>query len=160
MTTEQGQAAPVRGPAHEALSAFLGTWEATGTSFGGTDQGGDDPKANGVPWVSTHEAHWHTGGFFLVTDERAFVDGAVFDTLDVMGVDAETGEAYAQGFENHGFARRYAVTREGQVWTLTGERERARIEFSEDGRTQTIAWEWRPEGRWLPLCDRVARRTG
>ena len=36
--------------------------------------------------------------------------------------------------------------------------ERARIEFSADGRSQTIAWEWRPQDSWLPLCDRVAVR--
>jgi hypothetical protein len=44
------------------------------------------------------------------------------------------------------------------VWTFTGATERARIEFSPDGRTQTIVWEWRPKDRWMPLCDRVARR--
>jgi len=44
---------------------------------------------------------------------------------------------------------------DGRVWTLTGETESARIEFSEDGNTQTITWEWLPKG---PLCDRVAKR--
>jgi hypothetical protein len=39
-----------------------------------------------------------------------------------------------------------------------GETERARIEFSEDGRQQMITWEWRPRDQWLPLCDRVAVR--
>ena len=61
-------------------------------------------------------------------------------------------------FENHGFYRHYEVVVEGKEWTVTGETERARIQFSEDGKTQTITWEWRPGGQWLPLCDRVARR--
>jgi hypothetical protein len=46
----------------------------------------------------------------------------------------------------------------GRVWTITGVTERCRIEFSPDGRTQTLTWEWRPKDRWLPLCDRVAVR--
>jgi hypothetical protein len=38
------------------------------------------------------------------------------------------------------------------------ERRSVRIAFSADGRPQTITWEWRPKGQWLPLCDRVAYR--
>jgi len=157
-TAIQDQAPPRRTAAHDALAVFLGDWKAEGTSFGGTGQSGDDPRANGVPWISEHGGRWHTGGFFLIQDEKARVGGAVFDTLSVMGVDPETGECFARGFENHGFQRLYRVARQGNVWTLTGETERATITFSDDGRTQTIAWEWKPDGEWLPLCDRVATR--
>jgi hypothetical protein len=59
-----------------------------------------------------------------------------------------------------GRCRHYDLTVDGRVWTITGKMERARIEFSGDGRSQTITWEWRPKDRWLPLCDRVARRDG
>ena len=48
MTTNDSEATPVRGPMHDALSVFLGEWRAEGISFGGTDQSGADPKANGV----------------------------------------------------------------------------------------------------------------
>jgi hypothetical protein len=158
MTASDAETPPVRVPEHEALSVFLGTWKAEGTSFGGTEQRVDDPKRNGVPWTSTHEGRWHTGGFFLVQDEKARPGGEVFDTLSIMGVDP-AGGYFARSFENHGFYRHYHVTRDGRTWTISGEHERARIEFSDDDRTQTIAWEWRPDGEWLPLCDRVARRT-
>jgi hypothetical protein len=57
-----------------------------------------------------------------------------------------------------GFYRDYPVTRVGKVWTFSGKTERATITFSDDDRTQTIAWEWKPAGTWLPLCDRVATR--
>ena len=150
--------APRRTAMHEALAVFLGEWRAQGTSYGGTDQSGDDPRANGVEWVSEHKGYWHTGEFFLVQDERARPGGTVFDTLSVMGVDAENGAWFARSFENHGFYRDYPVTREGKVWTFSGETERATITFSDDDRTQTIAWEWKPQGTWLPLCDRVATR--
>ncbi len=50
------------------------------------------------------------------------------------------------------------MTVDGPTWTLTGEHERATFQFSADGRTQEISWEWKPAGEWLPLCDRTARR--
>lgn len=150
---------PVRSSAHDALSIFLGEWRAEGMSFGGTDQSGTDPKANGVPWVSTHTARWHTGEFFLIQDERARIGGKVFDTLSVMGVDPSDKGYIARTFENNGFYRHYALSVDNRTWLLEGETERARTVFNAEGDTQTIVWEWLRDGKWLPLCDRVARRV-
>ena len=158
MTTHDDETPPTRGPQHEALAVFLGRWHAEGDSYGSPSQSPDDPTGDAEPWVSTHTARWHTGEFFLVQDERATTGGRPFDTLSVMGVDARTGRWFARCFENHGFYRHYDVDRDGRQWTFTGERERATIDFTDDGRMQTIRWEWRPADRWLPLCDRVARR--
>lgn len=155
--TYDNESPPARGPQHEALGVFLGTWRATGTSYGIPKRPEDDPKSVAQPWVSTHSGKWHTGQFFLIQDERANPDNQRFDTLSIMGVDKE-GRYFTRSFENHGFYRHYEVVVDGRVWTLTGESERARIEFSTDGKTQTITWEWRPQGPWLPLCDRVAVR--
>jgi hypothetical protein len=158
MTTADSEAPPTRGHQHEALAVFLGRWRAEGKSYGSPKQPEDDPKSAAVPWLSTHVAKWHTGEFFLIQDERAIVGGNPFDTLSVLGVDARTGRYFARSFENHGYYRNYEVAVEGRVWTLTGPKERARIEFAADGRTQAITWEWRPKQAWLPLCDRVAGR--
>lgn len=152
------EAPPTRGPEHDRLNVFLGKWEAVGTSFGGTDQTGGDPRANGVPWTSTHIGRWHTGAFFLVQDEQARPGGQVFDTLSVMGVDPATGGYFCRSFENHRFYRDYDVTVDGNVWHISGPNERVTITFSDDDRTQTHVWEWKPGGEWLPLCDRTARR--
>ena len=158
MSENKGQTAPVRGAPHEALAVFLGAWRATGASFGDNQQAKDAPRANPTAWTSTHTARWHTGEFFLIQDERATTGSGPFDTISIMGFDADSGRYFAQSFENHGFARRYEVSVDGRVWTFSGALERARIEFSEDGSRQTITWEWRPEQGWLPLCDRVAVR--
>lgn len=133
MTDDTTRAAPRRTAMHEALSVFLGEWKAEGTSYGDTDQSGGDPRAPG---------------------------GEVFDTLSIMGVDPQTGAYFARAFENHGFYRDYPVTREGKVWAFNGQTERATITFSDEDRTQPIVWEWKPDGAWLPLCDRVATRLG
>lgn len=149
--------APERKPTE--LDVFLGKWRAEGTSFGGTDQSGDDPKANGEPWNSEHDGYWYTGEFFLVEDEKARPGGKIFDTLSIKGFDPETGNFFARTFENHGHYRNYALTREGDVWKLTGDTERATITFSDGNRKQSHVWEWKPSGEWLPLCDRTAVRV-
>ena len=134
----ESETAPIRGSAHDALSVFLGEWRAEGMSFGGTDQSGADPKANGVSWVSTHTARWHSGEFFLFQDERAQIGTASLDTVSVMGVEVGGNDCFARTFENHGFYRHYALSVDGQAWMLEGKTERARIVFAGNGNTQTI----------------------
>jgi hypothetical protein len=126
---DQVQAAPERGPQHDALEVFLGDWKTEGQAFGGSDQDARDPRRNSARWTSTHNARWHTGKFFLIQDERAQVGGQ-FDTLSVMGWDDEAGRYFARTFENHGFYRQYDMTVEGNVWTFSGKIERARKRFS------------------------------
>ena len=152
------QPEPKRGSLHDALTVFEGRWTARGTSFGGTDQSGD-PRANGEEWESRHTCFWHTGEFFLVQDERATVAGKPFDTLALIGVDEPSGDYFVRSIENHGYYRHYRLTSQGSTWTIDGETERATIEFVDNGRKQVIRWEWKPDGKWLPLCDRTAERT-
>ena len=144
---------------HERLAVFLGDWHAQGTSYGGEEQSLDNPYAGSTPWSSIHSARWHSGEYFIVQDERA---NGPFDTLSLLGWDAEAGRYFARTIENHGFARDYTMTIEetanGTTWTVAGEHERASHRFSEDGRTQEISWEWKPDEDWLPLCDRTAHR--
>jgi hypothetical protein len=150
--------APHRGADHDALSVFLGKWTARGTSYGGTDQTADDPKANGDTWLSTHEAEWHTGRFFVVQDERADIDGYRFDTLSILGVN-DDGLYFSRSFENHGFYRNYKVTRDGNRWQFDGATERASVTFEDENKRQVWTWEWRQGEIWLPLCDRIAERV-
>jgi hypothetical protein len=133
---------------HRKLSVFLGDWAAEGTAYG--------PDGGGTPWRSIHSAHWHSGEYAVVQDERA---AGPFDTIALLGWDADRGTYFSWSVENHGYAREYLVTTEGDTWTFIGERERARIDFGDDGRRQTHHWEVLAEGRWVPLCDRVATRV-
>jgi len=139
---------PERGEMHDALAVFLGEWRAEGWSYGGPSR---------ETWTSRHTARWHTGEFFLIQDERARTPDP-FDTLSVLGVSPDSGRYFAQTYENHGFFRLYDVVRDGDLWTFTGATERARIEFGDGGRKQTINWEWLKDGAWLPLCDRTATK--
>ena len=140
---------------HEALKVFLGDWHAQGTSYGGDAQSVDNPHAGATPWNSIHSARWHSGHYFIVQDERA---NGPFHTLSHLGWDDEAARYFARLIENHGFARDYTMTVEDHTWTFTGEQERATHMFSEQGRTQVVAWEWKNGDDWLPLCDRIAYR--
>ena len=95
----------------------------------------------------------------MIQDERASPGGATFDTLSIMGPDESTGGYFVRSFENHGFYRQYNLSVDGDRWVLTGEHERATVIFSDNDRTQTISWEWKPDDTWLPLCNRIATRT-
>ncbi|AXB43914.1 DUF1579 family protein [Amycolatopsis albispora] len=144
---------PLRTDAHRRLEVFLGDWRATGVAHVGP---GGEPGE--TPWSSTHTGRWHTGGFFLIQDERARLGGQDFDTLSLLGVDPSTGGYVVRTFDNGGFYRQYELTADGNRWTITGDTERAEITFSEHNRRQTIHWAWKPAGTWVPLCDRVAER--
>lgn len=133
---------------HRALAVFVGDWSAEGTSYG-ADQ-------TGFPWRSVHTARWHSGEFFVVQNEHA---NGPFDTMSFLGWDADRQAYFSWSVENHGFAREYRVAVDGDVWTLSGEQERATITFSDDGRQQTHHWEFRAEGEWVTLCHRVATRV-
>lgn len=150
---------PVRSQLHDALEMFVGEWRAEGLSYGSPHQSIAEPKADAQHWKSTHSARWHSGRFFLLHDEKAHVGADPFDTFSVMGVDAQTGRLFDHWFENHGHQRRYDINIDGRRWTFNGATERALIDFSADGRTQRIVWEWKPRGRWLPLCERTAVRS-
>ncbi|NQX14212.1 DUF1579 family protein [Microbacteriaceae bacterium VKM Ac-2855] len=131
-----------------ALAVFIGDWSAEGTAYGA--------DLAGSPWRSVHSARWHSGGYFVVQDERA---NGPFDTMSFLGWDDDRGTYFSWSIENHGFAREYLVERDADTWRFDGPTERASIVFSDGGRTQTHHWEFKPNGEWITLCDRVATRV-
>jgi hypothetical protein len=151
---------PVLGPEHERLGVFVGKWHAEGLSYA-SGQDPKTPRASGVRWVSDELTEWHPGGFFVIQQEDAKTGSEPLITHAVIGYEPEMGKYVAHAFENHGHHNKYVGTVDGRIWTFKGERERVRIEFSQDGDKQTVAWEWRPhDDEWLPLCDRTNVRLG
>ena len=138
------------GPEHERLGVWIGEWRAEGTNYAA-----DGAKS---PWLSDESVEWLAGRFFVVQRWNEHGSAEPFIGLGVMGYDSETKRYFTRSFENHGFYRHYDMTIDGNHWTLDGATERARVEFADDGNTQRIHWEFKPQDKWLPLCDRVARR--
>ena len=148
--------APQRNQKHQALQVFAGTWRHSGKSYGSEAQSADDPKGKPDAWTGSSTARWITGEFFLVQDETATIGKDPFHMVSVMGLDPQTDAYFVRAFSHLGFYRRYQLEQQGKAWVLSGDSERAGFEFSADGNTQDIRWEWFREGRWLPLCDRKA----
>ncbi|MEQ1867124.1 MAG: DUF1579 family protein [Alphaproteobacteria bacterium] len=158
MTDSRSQT-PARGAAHERLKAFVGTWHAEGDSYA-AGQRQEDPRGVVEKWISDETVEWLPGKFFVAQRWDAMTGANAFKGTGIISYDPDAGHYMTRSYENHGFIRDYVTRVDGDVWTFTGETERARIEFGDGGDKQTIAWEWKPDGKtWLPLCDRVAKRA-
>ena len=147
-----------RGEAHEKLNVFIGKWRAGGESYA-VGQTKKAPRGSVEKWVSDESYEWLPGQFFVIQRWDAKTGANPFKGIAIISFDAGTGNYITRSYENHGFIRDYVTKVDGDTWTFSGDTERARIEFMDDGKTQKIAWEWRQPGEdWLPLCDRVAQR--
>ena len=103
---------------------------------------------------------WLPGQFFVMQQWDAMTGANAFQGTAIIHWDDSNQHFMTRSYENHGFVRDYLTRVDGETWTFVGDTERARVEFTESGNTQKIAWEWRQIGEpWLPLCDRVARRV-
>lgn len=146
---EATEAAP-RTAEHDQLEAFIGRWTSEGVNYA--------PDGSSSPWQGEETFGWLPGRYFVVQHWSANPE-APFLGLGVMGWSPVDKSYFVRSFENHGFFREYAVTKAGDVWTLSGETERARIVFEDDGASQRIQWEAKINGEWKMLCNRVAHRV-
>ena len=150
---------PARGGEHEHLKVFLGKWHAEGDSFA-AGQSKKNPRGAVEKWVSDETVEWLPGNFFIVHRWEATTGNNEFKGIAIISHDTKKGAYTTRSYENHGYIRDYVTRVDGNVWTFKNKKERARVEFKDDGNTQKVTWEWRPDGKtWLPLCDRVATRT-
>ena len=159
--TDKSTAKPAKpGATHQRMNAFIGTWHAEGESYA-VGQTKKDPRGSVEKWISDETCKWLPGQFFVIQTWDAKTGKSPFKGTAIISHDADTGTYMTRSYENHGFVRDYITSVDGDVWSFSGDTERARIEFMDGGKTQKIAWEWRKAGEaWLPLCDRVARRVG
>ena len=157
-TTETTKAPPAQRDAPPAelkeLNVFLGSWKADGEAMPGT------PTPGRMRTADTYE--WYPGGFFLIARGELRLDEDAPDKhLWIFGYDPVTGSYPIHTFDGRGNYRLYQARVEGRTWTYTGEWERARIVFKEDGRSFVADWEFTKDGsQWSPLCHVTAVREG
>jgi hypothetical protein len=144
---------PKRVAGHQALQVWLGRWRAEGTVF--------HADGSTSPWLSDESYEFLDGGFFVIQRWNEHGGDEPFVGVGVLSYDLASDEYAARSFENHGHYRHYEVWREDNVWTFSGELERARYEFAADGATCEVHWECRAIGQneWRTLCVRTARRV-
>lgn len=137
---------PTRGPVHERLGAFIGHWKTEGRAGAGASL----PEAR-IFGDETYE--WLPEGFFLMHRFDRRIGDGTHKGLTVMGYDAANQRYFANVFDSLGYARRYAVQVQGSVWTVAGERERARMEFNDRGDVLSADWDVSGDGiDWRHLC--------
>jgi hypothetical protein len=159
MTTNTKAAPQTPGAAHRSLDVFIGRWHAEGTSYA-EGQRADDPRASSVPWKSDESYQWLPGGFFVLHRWDATVGTQVVQGTEIIGYDAAAGGYFTRFFDNGGNHPEYRATVDGDVWSFTEPQTRAAVTVADLGRTMQFVWECRNGGgRWLPLCDRTARRV-
>jgi hypothetical protein len=160
MTALTATKIPMRAASHERLLVFIGKWHAEGVSYA-TGQTKQNPRGATEKWLSDETYEWLPGRFFVLQRWDATTGANPFQGTAIINFDGDTGNYMTRSYENHGFVRDYVTRVDGEIWTFAGNTERARVEFTDGGNTQKIAWEWRQRGEeWLPLCDRVAKRVG
>jgi len=155
VTDDTTESTPNVGPEHQRLSAFTGAWSVTGTNHPTAPSG----AASQVSGEERYE--WMPGNFFLVMHfDRHFTDGTRHTGMGVFKYDATTRAYSLHAFDNLGFARRYAVSADGNRWKYSGDHERAEILFGADGRSMQITWEIAKDAKtWAPLCELTATKT-
>jgi len=146
--------------AHRRLDMFVGTWHAEGESYA-DGQPADNPRASTVRWTSEKSYEWLPGGFFLLHRWDALAGERVFKGTEIIGYDEPQGPYFTRFFDNAGNHPEYRAAVNGNVWTFSEPETRATVTVGNDGKSMTFKWEWRNRGTdWLPLCDRIATRTG
>ena len=84
-----------------------------------------------------------------------------FKGSEVMGYDEAEGGYFTRMFDNAGHHPDCRASVDGDVWSFAEAQTRATATVQDGGDKMAFNWEWKNGGRkWLPLCDRVASRTG
>jgi hypothetical protein len=144
---------PTVGPEHRALDPFVGTWKVVG------ENRADAPNAPDTKITGEERYQWLPGGFFLEGHwDRRFGNDRHAGT-SIIRYDASARAYSAFNVDTLGYARAYRMTEHGGVWSLMGPKERATIQFTDDGAAMSTHWEIKKDARWAPLCDLVGTRT-
>ena len=145
---------------HKSLDVFVGRWDVEGQSYA-EGQSNESLQVSSVKMKFVQTSEWQPGGFFLMNRWDGRVGDAEFNGMEVLGYDAENCSYVSRFFDSAGNAPTYQVTVNDDVWTYSGEAQRATFGFSDDGNTVTIHWDWKKNGgeKWLPLCDLTASKS-
>lgn len=99
-------------------------------------------QVSSVKMKSVESFEWLLDGFFLHHRWDGHVGDAALKGMEVLGYDASSQTYCSRFFDYAGNAPTYQVTVRDNVWTYSGELQRATFEFSDDGNTMTTHWDW------------------
>lgn len=159
-TKNQFSEPPKPSAEQKQLAVWVGKWNSEGQSYA-EGHSNESLKASSVKMASVETFEWLLDGFFLVHRWDGHVGGAAFKGMEVIGYDASSQSYISRFFDNAGNTPTYNVIVRDNVWTYIGELQRATFEFSDEGNTMTIHWDWKKteDENWLPLCDLTASKS-
>lgn len=129
------------------LNMFTGTWKVEGENHENA------PADRNSKLVGEESYEWHSGNFFLINKWERHFENSEHIGIGMIGFDPAEHQFVVTHFDNLGFERIYKMTEEHKIWKLSGEKERAIIEFSNDGIYFKQKWEILDENsHWKPLC--------
>jgi hypothetical protein len=145
---------PVITEEHRRLAPFVGTWSVVGENASAA------PGAPNVTVTGEESYVWLPGGFFLLGHwDRRFENGRHLG-INIIRYDQASGEYSSYNVDNLGYARTYRVRHEDDIWSFTGDWERATIAMQDDATRMIVGWERTEDGlTWAPLCHLEATRT-
>ena len=159
-TKNQSSEPPTPSAEHKQLAVWVGKWNSEGQSYA-EGHSNESLQVSSVKMTSEETYEWLLDGFFLIHRWDGHVGDAAFKGMEVIGYDASSQSYTSSFFDNAGNATTYQVTKRDNVWTYSGELQRATFGFSDDGDTMTTHWDWKKShgDNWLPLCDLTASKS-
>ena len=136
----------------ELLRPLIGKWHIDGQNL----EGAAENAGTSVTGEAKYE--WLPGGFFLIYKwYRVFKDS---EHIGVGMISWEEGRGFSvTNYDNLGFKSTYNITQENNEWKFSGEKERAVIVFSKDGKSFTENRELLENDKtWKPLSTFIATR--
>jgi hypothetical protein len=112
---------------------------------------------NGVSGTGTTTFELVLGGEYLLQHATVEVDGPP-EGLMIIGP-GEHGAPTQHYFDSRGVARRYAMTLEGDTWTLERDGVQRYVGRFEDDDSIRGAWEWFRDGAWQHDFELDYRRS-
>lgn len=135
-----------------ALHPFIGTWFIEGTNLSSSPHSPDTP-VTGVWEVKIME-----GGKFLESHWEYDFGSNKHIGISMLGIPTDDSQLKIFSFDNGGFYRAYDLNIKDQVWNITGDTERAKMQFDIHWKSYKEFWEIKKDGKWHPLCERVGTK--
>jgi len=129
---------------HKLLDVLVGKWNAEGIT--------KDGRTVAIHAVDTYE--WLPGGYFMMHRTAARVGDDEYESVEIIGYDAELKAYPMRFFDSWGQTGTYQATVHANIWKIVGDSGRATLVVSDDGQSMTANWEMSPNGSdWHPWMD-------
>lgn len=131
--------ARARGPQHQALEVWVGRWINNGHTI-------NEDGTPGLTITTSDVYEWAPGGFFILHTAFGRAGEHSGGAVEIIGYDDATGTYTSHLYDSQGNVVVSSLVSNGGTWTYQGDTTRSTVEFSDDGRVQTVLHERTDDG--------------